>query len=329
LNNSKQNFNIQKYIAILSLVLFFVKLFAWWLTQSVAILTDALESIVNVVASFVGLYSLHLAAKPKDADHPYGHGKVEFITAALEGSLIAIAGILVIGEAALNLYHPHQLKQLDYGIYLIAFAGLLNYVAGWICVSNGTNKRSLVLVSSGKHLISDTYTTLGIVIGLILLNVTGLQWIDSAVAIVFAVVIIITGISIVRKSIAGMMDEADDELLKNLIQKLNQNRHPNWIDLHNLRVIKYGSMIHIDCHLTVPWYLNVHEAHFEIDRLSGFARDHFGESVEMFVHTDGCLDFSCAICTVQECKHRKQSNIKRINWTMENVVSDKKHGSQI
>jgi len=325
LNRATQNFKIQKYIAVISVALFLIKLFAWYLTHSVAILTDALESIVNVVAGFIGLYSLYVSGKPKDQDHPYGHGKVEFLSAAIEGLLIGIAGIFIIREAVLNLYEPHSIQKLDYGIYLVGITAIINLLAGMICVKTGKKNNSLALIASGKHLIADTYTTIGIIIGLVLLFITGISWIDSVVAIIFALVIFYTGYKIVRSSIAGIMDEADMELLNKIVVLLNENRNPNWIDLHNLRIIKYGAMIHLDCHLTVPWYFNVHQAHDEIDRLSGLVKQHFGDSVELFVHSDGCLDFSCALCEKMECEVRKNAFEKKIVWTMENISSNKKH----
>jgi len=325
LNRATQNFKIQKYIAVISVALFLIKLFAWYLTHSVAILTDALESIVNVVAGFIGLYSLYVSGKPKDQDHPYGHGKVEFLSAAIEGLLIGIAGIFIIREAILNLYKPHSIQKLDYGIYLVGITAIINLLAGMICVKTGKKNNSLALIASGKHLMADTYTTIGIIIGLVLLFITGISWIDSVVAIIFALVIFYTGYKIVRSSIAGIMDEADMELLNKMVVLLNENRNPNWIDLHNLRIIKYGAMIHLDCHLTVPWYFNVHQAHDEIDRLSGLVKQHFGDSVELFVHSDGCLDFSCALCEKMECEVRKNAFEKKIVWTMENISSNKKH----
>lgn len=328
MNTAAQNFKIQKYIAFLSLFLFGVKVTAWYLTHSVAILTDALESIVNVVAGFMGLYSLYVSGKPKDSDHPYGHGKVEVITAAVEGLMIAIAGIFIIREAVLNIYDPHSIHQLDKGIYLVAFTAILNYIAGFVCVKNGTKNNSMALVAGGKHLISDTYTTLGIIIGLLLLYITDIIWIDSAVAIVFAVVILVTGYKIIRSSIAGMMDEADEEMIKEMVDLLNKNRKENWVDLHNLRIIKYGALIHIDCHLTVPWYFNVHEAHREIDDLATLVRGHFGDRVELFVHSDGCLDFSCAVCEKKECTHRKNPFSKKVEWSIQNIASNNKHTLQ-
>ena len=325
MQTSKQNLRIQKIITAIAILLFVVKIIAWYSTNSIAILTDALESIVNVIAALIGLYSLYLSAKPKDYDHPYGHGKAEFISAAIEGTLIAVAGFIIIYEAITNLLHPHTLKQLDYGISLVAATAVINYLAGVICLRVGKKNNSLALVASGKHLQADTWSTVGIIAGLILLVATKINWIDSAVALIFSFVIIYTGYKIIRKSIAGIMDEADEELLKKMVIMLNGNRKENWIDLHNLRIIKYGGTLHLDCHLTVPWYLNVHEAHTEIDELSTLVKKEFGESMELFVHSDGCLDFSCAICTKTACTVRKHWFEKKIEWTMANISSNNKH----
>ncbi len=305
------------------------KIVAWYLTGSVAILTDAFESIVNVVAGLIGVYSLYVSAKPRDKDHPYGHGKAEFISAAIEGTLITVAGLVIIYEAFNNLIHPHIIKKLDYGILLVVLTGLINYFAGSVCIKTGKKNNSLALISTGKHLQTDTWSTLGIAAGLILILITELVWIDSAVAILFSIIIIFTGYKILRSSVAGIMDEADTKLLNKMVQMLNENRRENWIDLHNLRLIKYGSRIHMDCHLTVPWYLNVHEAHKEIDALSNLVKNEYGESVELFVHSDGCLDFSCKICTRSNCTVRKHDFERKVMWTMENISSNTKHSLTI
>ena len=302
-----------------------MKLVAWYLTGSVAILTDALESTVNVVAGLIGIYSLYVSAKPKDTDHPYGHGKAEFLSAAIEGTLISVAGIIIVYEAINNLIHPHPIQSLDYGIWIVAATAVINYVTGSICISTGKKNNSLALMASGKHLQSDTYSTVGIIAGLVLLYFVKLWWIDSAVAILFAFIIMFTGYKIVRTSVAGIMDEADTTLLEKLVVMLNTNRRPNWIDVHNLRIIKYGGTIHLDCHLTVPWYLNVHQAHGEIDALSALVKNEYGESMELFVHSDGCLDFSCNICSKDDCTVRKHPFEQKIEWTMDNIVSNKKH----
>ncbi len=325
MQTAKQNLRLQKIIAAVAILLFLIKIAAWYITDSVAILTDALESIVNVIAALIGVYSLYISAKPKDYDHPYGHGKAEFISAAIEGTLIAVAGFVIIYEAINNLLHPHTIKKLDYGIILVAVTALINYVVGLFCIKTGKKNNSLALIASGKHLQSDTWSTLGIIAGLILLLVTKIYWVDSLVALIFSFIIIYTGYKIIRSSIAGIMDEADEELLNKLVKTFNENRHINWIDLHNVRIIKYGGTLHLDCHLTVPWYLNVHQAHDEIDALASLVKKEFGESVELFVHNDGCLDFSCKICTLQDCKVRKHAFEKKIEWTLQNISSNNKH----
>ena len=329
MQTAQQNLRLQKIITGIAVLLFLIKMLAWYLTGSVAILTDALESTVNVIAGLIGVYSLYVSAKPKDMDHPYGHGKAEFISAAVEGTLISVAGIIIIYEAINNLVTPKPVYQLDYGILLIAATAVINFIAGIICTKRGKQNQSVVLISSGKHLQTDTYSTAGIILGLILLRVFKFWWIDSAVAILFACIIMVTGYKIVRSSIAGIMDEADVELMEKMVIMLNLHRRPNWIDLHNMRIIKYGSILHLDCHLTVPWYLNVHEAHDEIDVLSRMINNEFGETMELFVHSDGCLDFSCRICTKNDCPVRQHTFVKKIEWTMQNIVSNKKHSIEI
>jgi cation diffusion facilitator family transporter len=301
---------------------------AWYLTNSVAILTDALESTVNVVAGLIGVYSLYVSAKPRDADHPYGHGKVEFISAAVEGTLISAAGIFIIYEATIKLLHPQPIKKLDYGIILVTATALVNYIAGTICLRTGRRNNSLPLIASGKHLRTDTWSTAGIIVGLALLYLTGIAWLDSVVAFVFAFLIIFTGFKIIRTSVAGIMDETDIILLNNLVDLLNNNRRENWIDLHNLRIIKYGSTIHLDCHLTVPWYLNVNEAHAEIEALAGIVKNKYGEAVELFVHSDGCQEFSCRICSKHDCLVRQHPLERKIEWTINNISRDRKHRVQ-
>lgn len=325
MNPQKENLRIQKLVVTVAVVLFIIKIVAYFLTQSVAILTDALESTVNVIAGFIGLFSLYVAAKPKDEDHPYGHGKAEFVSAAVEGTLILVAGLIIIYESIDNFIHPHAIQKLDYGIILVAVTAIINFFVGYLSIRKGKRNNSLALTASGKHLQTDTYSTLGIIIGLVLILITGYKWLDSVIAIIFAFIIMFTGYRIIRSSLAGIMDEIDTELLTKLVAVLNNNRRENWIDLHNLRVIKYGGQLHIDCHMTVPWYLNINEAHKEIDALIALIKKECGDSVEFFVHTDGCLYTQCSLCNKHDCRVRQHPFEQRIIWTLNNIVSNKKH----
>lgn len=314
MKNPGQNINIQKWVAGLSVALLIIKLSAYYLTNSLAILTDALEGIVNVVAGFFGLYSLYLSAKPRDRDHPYGHGKVEFISAAVEGGMILIAGLMILYESIRNLFQPSEIQALDIGILLIAITAFVNFIVGSLSVRTGTRNNTLQLVASGKHLLSDSYTTLGILVGLALIYITNIIWIDSLVAIVFGIWILYTGYKIIRTSIAGIMDETDMDLINRMVNLLNNNRRANWIDLHNLRIIKYGSVLHLDCHLTLPWHLNVRQAQEESKALAHLLKKEFGDSIELFVHIDGSPDQPPAGPPARSGKHA---------WTLENIISDR------
>ncbi|MES2617176.1 MAG: cation diffusion facilitator family transporter [Bacteroidota bacterium] len=327
--NSFNTIRMQKLLVLVSVTLFILKIIAWAMTGSVAILTDALESTVNVIAGFIGLYSIILSAKPKDQDHPYGHGKVEFISSAIEGVLITIAGLIIIYESINNLIHPHNIQQLNIGIIIMAITAIINFIVGQLCVNKGKKDNSPILIASGSHLKSDTYSTIGLLIGLGLIMLTGFKWIDSAAALVFAFIIIFTGYKIIRKSIGGIMDESDNAILDDIVELLNQNRNERWIDVHNMRVINYAGFYHIDCHLTVPYYVNVNEAHQILDELTDMFKKHFQERVEFFVHIDGCIpEKQCSICNVQSCSVRQQPFESHVQWTRDNIISNKKHAKQ-
>lgn len=325
MKSPKENIRVQKFIVTIALILFVIKFVAWYLTQSVAILTDALESIVNVVSGFVGLFSLFVAARPRDRNHPYGHGKIEFISAGIEGTLITVAGLFIIYEAVMSFFEPPELAQLGWGIGIVSFSAIVNFAFGSWAYRTGKRNDSLALMASGRHLQTDTYTTIGIIIGLVLIELTGLVWLDGITAIIFALLIIRMGARILRHAIAGIMDESDQQLLKEMVTLLEEHRRTNWVDLHNLRIVKYGSVLHIDCHLTVPWYFTVKQGHDETDNLEALIRDEFGERIELNIHTDYCHDFSCPLCDKKDCQVRQAPFQEQVEWTVENVVSREKH----
>ncbi|RNI21826.1 cation diffusion facilitator family transporter [Rufibacter latericius] len=324
--SSADSIRVMALMLVLALVLLSVKFGAFFLTNSNAILTDALESIINFVTGGVALYSVYLAAKPKDKDHPYGHGKIEFISSGLEGSLISLAGVAIIFKSVYNLLYPQPIHKMDVGIFLTLATGLVNFLAGRYLIRRGTDHHSLTIIANGKHLLSDAYSSLGLVIGLGCIYFTQILWLDSVVAIIFGSFITYTGYGIVRNSISGVMDEADHELMERIITVLNQRRRENWIDLHNMRVIKYGSQLHIDSHLTLPWYFNLQEAHKEVEMLQDMISDEMGDVVELFVHLDPCLPpASCRLCTKSDCHVREHEFVSRVEWTLANVSENEKH----
>lgn len=322
----RQNLKFQRWVALLGVALFVGKLFAWYLTRSDAIFSDAMESTVNVVAAFMGLYSLRLAAKPKDQEHPYGHGKVEFVTSGIEGAMIISAGVMILIESVNSLLNGNHLQKLDWGIAIIAATAILNYIMGWYSIRIGVKTNSLVLQSSGKHLQSDTITTAGVVISLIVVYFTKIQWLDAAVALVFGGYIMFVGYTIVRQSLGGIMDEADLSLLAEIADKLEKDRIPAWIDVHNVKIQQYGARLHFDGHVTLPYYLELKDAHTEMENLMITISGYTSRTLDFNFHMDDCKPpYSCAICQIMGCPVRQHTFTKKITWTAGTISQPHKH----
>jgi len=308
-----------------SFLLMGLKFFAWYITHSNAILTDAFESIVNVGAGTFAMFSMMYAARPRDEGHPYGHGKIEFVSAGFEGALVALAGGFIFYQAIKGFITPHEFHSPEKGAWLSALSGGCNLIMGLFLVKRGKAQDSSLMVANGRHLISDTISSIGLVAGMVLIYFTGLTWIDNALALVLAAYLIYTGYKIVRESLANLLDEQDQEKIKQMIRILNDKRRPQWIDIHNLRVLKYGSVLHVDAHITLPWYYTLEESHDEVTALEQLLQTEMGAEMEFFIHADPCLTPSCAVCPVEPCAHRKSPMQKRLDWTEKNMLPDKKH----
>ncbi len=302
-----------------------VKFYAYFLTNSSAILTDAIESIVNVLAGLFALYSLYYAAKPKDEDHPYGHGKIEFFSSGVEGGMIFLAGIAMIIKGIFSFFNPQPLEHIQIGVVLTAFSGVVNYILAKVLITQGKKTNSSTLVADGKHLLTDTWSSLGLLIGLIIIYITHIFWIDYVITVLLGVLITVTGFKLIKESVFNLLDKADYTQIAHLIKVLNSKRKHSWIDIHNLRVVKYGSVIHVDCHMTLPWYFSLEEAHKEVDALGKIATSELNYEIEFFIHADPCLPKSCPVCEMPHCKQRKQAFVKKLEWDIKNVLPDAKH----
>ena len=323
----RANVRLQAGVLLAGIVLMSVKFVAWRITHSNAVLSDALESIVNVAAGGFALYSLMLAAKPRDREHPYGHGKVEFISAALEGSLVALAGGLIIYRAVDAWITGVEIQHLGIGTLLIASTGAANLALGLVLRNRGKAAHSLAMEAGGVHLLSDAWSSAALVLGLVVIQLTELHWLDSLFAIGFALFIIWQGIRVVRRSVGGIMDETDMAVAEDLVRIIDTNRKPEWIDIHNFRVIKFGSTLHIDCHVTLPWYYSLEQAHTEIATMERLVNTRCEQDVELFIHMDPCVPTSCSICALENCPERKAPNTHTVPWRLDSVLSNAKHGS--
>ena len=319
-------FRSMTVVLVITFLIGVLKFWAFYLTGSNAVLTDALESLINMAAGIFALFSIYYASIPRDENHPYGHGKIEFVSAGFEGGLILIAGLSMIGKAVYGFLFPAELSRLSLGIIITAVGGIVNWGLGYYLVKVGKQNHSPTLTADGKHLLTDTYSSIALVIGLLIITLTRIYWLDNLLTICFGIFILVTGYKLVRSSIAGLLDEADYETLNEIIKVLNENRRDKWIDIHNLRVQKYGSMLHIDCHLTLPWYDQLEEVHEEVDALENLVNREMSNRVELFVHADPCRLASCPICTLKDCPVRQSTFKERVPWKLENLLPNQQHG---
>jgi len=321
----------QKKVILLSLglgvLLMLAKFTAYFVTSSNAILTDAAESIVNVLASSFAFYSIYLASQPRDHNHPYGHGKVEFFSAFVEGTLILLAGIIIIFKSGYNLFIPHKINMLLDGTVIIGFTGIINFYLGSYLIKQSKKFHSLTLYADGKHLHTDAYTSAGLVAGLLLIHFTGIYYLDSLLSILLGLYIIYNGYKLIRKSVGGLMDESDFEVVEEVINILNTNRHPSWIDVHNLRTQRYGTELHIDCHITLPYYFDLNRVHEEVSGVDKLVNQSARVQTEFFIHADPCLPQCCHYCRMADCPVRSEPKRTDIAWNTHNVTRNQKHFS--
>lgn len=312
---------------VVSIVLCGIKFYTYFLTRSLVILSDALESIINIVAGLFAYYSIYLSNKPKDEEHPYGHGKVEFFSIGFEGAMIFIAGCVILYEGVMHLIYPKELKELSTGIYLVIFSAVVNLLLGVYLIYSGKKHNSLTLQGNGKHILSDSYTSIGVLVAVVLLYFTGLKWIDPVASLVAGLIILVSGFKLLSKSVSGLMDENDMETIDELVTILSAQRRADWIDVHNMRVQRFGTIYHVDCHVTLPYYLSLEQVHEEISAIDKIVNEHFTKGqIEFFIHNDPCIPESCRHCTIYDCTVRRNPFISKLEWKRENVLPNRKHG---
>lgn len=303
-----------------SIVLLGVKFSAYALTGSTAILSDALESIVNVLAATFAVGGVLFAGRPADRNHPYGHGKIEFLSAAFEGGLIAFAALVIGYEVVVSLTEGVALRALESGLLIVLGAGLANLALGAYLVRTGRRYDSLTLVADGWHVIADFYTSAGVVIGLLLVRLTGFTWLDPMAAAVVALNLLWTGGRMIRQAAAGLLDEEDPALLDRLLKVLGPHLGGGVIRVHHLRAIRAGRFHHVDAHLVVPEFWSVERAHELTEDLAHRVVKELGVEGEMTLHTDPCHRAYCAMCDLAGCPVRREDFRGRPPLTLDEAV---------
>jgi cation diffusion facilitator family transporter len=244
-----------------------IKLLAWQLTGSVALFSDALESIVNVAASTAALLAISYGARPADANHPYGHHKAEYFSVVLEGVLIIVAAIVILREAYASFLSPQMFAAPVEGLVVSAIASVINGLWCWFLIREGRRRRSPALVADGKHLLTDVVTSVGVVAGLIAAYVTGIAALDPILAAIVALNILWAGWRLIRESLGGLMDEAVPEKTLGEIRQIISANAEGAIEAHDLRTRLAGRATFVDFHLVVAGTMPVAEAHEICDRI--------------------------------------------------------------
>ncbi|MDP2362406.1 MAG: cation diffusion facilitator family transporter [Ignavibacteria bacterium] len=315
--------SIRKRAAIISLLvgfsMFIFKIGAYLLTGSAAIFSDAAESVVHVMATSMALYSIILSSRPADDSHPYGHGKVEFFSAGIEGLLIAVAAIVIIYEGVMAITVGQELQQLGIGAVVITFAAVVNLLLGNYLIRVGNKTNSLTLIADGKHVLTDSITSFGVIVAVLLVIITDIQILDPIVAILVALNILFTGYKLIRESIGGLMNEVKPETLNKLSNKLISIKKEYWIDIHELRFWQSGDKVFIDFHLILPYYFNIKQTHEEENLIESEIQQDF-PLADLKLHLDYCIPQLCRFCGYGDCKVRIESKTESFNWDRNKLI---------
>lgn len=290
---------------IASLVILGLKWVAYVMTSSAALKSDALESVVNVVSSMFALGALMFAEQPADREHPYGHGKIEFFSAAFEGGLISLAAVIILYEAVKAFFQGEVITALNVGLILNISAGALNGLLGLYLIRRGKALKSEALEADGHHVMSDFMTTLGVFAGLVLLKITGIWWFDPAIALIVGLTLARTGYKLVQNSSSALLDKQDEGMLEKIVSSINRNRPADIIAVHELRAIRSGRHTHADVHIVVPEFREVRGAHDLVEEFCANVIRDSGLDGEFHSHIDPCMRSYCESCPVDPCPIRK------------------------
>jgi len=307
--------HIRKRAGIISLIfaiaLFAIKFYAYHLTGSQAIFSDALENIANIITAVAALTVLIISSRPADKDHPYGHGKAEYFASAFEGGAIFFAGLLIVLESINALIRQKQIAELDMGLILVIIAGLFNGLLGLYLQHVGKKYKSSTLVASGSHVISDCLTSIGVVVGLLLVKFTGLVWFDPLVAAIFGAALLVNGSKIVIHSGSELMDAKDMTVVEELARLFEKNYFPGIINLHFMRVMRSGRFHHVNVHIDIPEFWSVEKAHQESEKFEEMVIKEYTFDGEIHFHLDPCRKKFCKMCELDGCPIRADDFTQR------------------
>ncbi len=270
------------------IVVLALKTAAWWITGSAGLFSDAAETVVNVAASFITLFAVNMADLPADENHPYGHDKVEFFAAIIEGVMIVVAAAMIVDQAYGSFRHPEPLGDLALGLGLNAISSVINGGWAFLLLRMGKRLRSASLKADGHHLMADVVTSAAVLIGVGLVLATGQQWLDPLVAVLAALFVFYSGVKVIGGSVGGLMDEAPPPEIIERIRNIVANQAEGAIEAHDLRTRHAGRLTFLEFHLVVPAAMTVFDAHEICDRIEiGLKAEMEGLMISIHVEPEG------------------------------------------
>lgn len=298
-----------------------LKFLAFTVSHSAALKSDAIESVVNVVAAVFALGAVVFADKPADREHPYGHGKIEHFSAAFEGGMISLAAVLIGYEAIRAMIEGAPLKNLSLGLVINFGAGVVNGLLGLWLVRQGRKQGSRAIEADGHHVLSDFWTTLGLGAGLVLVKLTGLTWLDPVMALAVCAQLAVTGFKLVRTSSAALLDAEDPALVRHLVEVMDKVKPNDIVAIHELRTLRSGRYTHVDIHMVIPEFYGIGQGHDLADRFGNAVLKEADLEGEMHTHFDPCLKAFCGHCDLDPCPVRQKPQEGPCRITFEAAVA--------
>lgn len=316
----RSNFILMVSIITIHFVVLFLKLFAYRKTGSTAILSDALEGLINLLASTFALISLWLSDRPPDESHPYGHGKIEYFSVGFEGALILGVAFAIMKESLPRLIYPKPIYNVSTGMWILIGTMAIQFLLVVALFVRARKTESAILRAEGYHIFSDVLTTLAVLAGFLIAGTLGKPLIDPIVAIGIACFILITGFRLIRQAFSGLMDASDLRLIDEVTRLLQSHRKEWWIDIHRLRLRRVGSRIFIDLHLILPKNFHLWQANMEAQYIENILRENLAYPVDVLVHLDPCESPDCRLCQKYDCIYRKEPQKASTHWDRQTVL---------
>lgn len=318
------NNKIKKQAAYISLFvgigMFLAKSIAYLLTNSSAVFSDAIESVVHVAATTMALVSIIYSAKPPDRKFLYGYGNIEYFSAGFEGLLIIIAAVTIIYYSILDIFVGQQIRSIDIGSIIVGTAGVVNLFLGFYLIKKGKNVNSIALIADGKHVLTDSYTSFGVIVGLILVAITGYTILDPIFALFVASNIIFTGVKLMKDSFGGLMNLTDQAMLDRITSILIKSKKDYYIDIHHLKFWKSAEKVYLEFHLTLPYYFSIEQAHNEEKYVEEMLLNEI-EVTSISIHMDHCGSGLCKYCAFSACEKRFEQFTNPLEWNTSKMVA--------